>query len=129
MPMPVLAAFGLSTARDESTLSPRDRVLRDLYWLHQAANSPGRQALEPLVVTALTDGWRHVLEHQSFALSMPMRCAPAIDTAIKAMEQSGIRAGSQLIDAVAGGCRVDISRQWKLFLDLLAGKGSTNDPA
>lgn len=124
MPMPVLVAFSLSTISNEQALSPRDRVLRDLYWVYQAANSTGRRALEPLVVKALVDGWRHILEHQRFALSMPMRCAPAIDAATKAVEQQGIRAAPQLIEAAAEGARLDIPSQWQTFLALLAGNAA-----
>ena len=56
MPMPVLVAFSLRTITNEQVQSPRDRVLRDLYWVYQAANSTGRRALEPLIVKALADG-------------------------------------------------------------------------
>ena len=87
MPMSVQVAFSLITVTQDAGLSPRDRVLRDLYWLHQAANSTGRRTLEPVIVKALAEGWRHVLEHQRFALSMPMRSAPGIAAAIEAVLQ------------------------------------------
>ena len=76
------------------------------------------------MVKAMADGWRYVLEHQGFALSMPMRCAPAIDAAIKAIEQQGVRAAPQLIEAAAEGARLDILLQWQRFLTVLGGNAS-----
>ena len=121
MPMPMLVSSSLKTFADAPTLSPRDRVLRDLYWLYQVANSIGRRALEPVAVKALADGWRYVLEHQSFALTMPLRYAPAIDAAINAIESSGVLAGPRLVEAAAEATRLDIPRQWHAFLLALAG--------
>jgi hypothetical protein len=123
-PMPVLVAFSFRTIANESVLRPSDRVLRDLYWIHQVANSSGRRTLEPLVVKAMAHGWRYVLEQQSFSLSMPMRYAPAIDAAIRVVEQQGIRGGLQLIEAAADAARVDISPGWQAFLVALGGKAA-----
>ena len=122
MPMSVQVAFNLITVTQDAGLSPRDRVLRDLYWLHQAANSTGRRTLEPVIVKALAEGWRHVLEHQRFALSMPMRSAPGIAAAIEAIEQNGVRGSLQVIEATADAARVDVSAQWRSFLASLSGR-------
>lgn len=123
-PMAVLVATSLRKFGDEPALGLRDRVQRDLYWIYQAANSPGRRALEPAVVRAIADGWTHVLEHQRFMLSMPMRSAPTIEAAVKVFVQQGLRAAPQLIEAAAEGARVAIPPQWRTLLDLLGGKGA-----
>ena len=52
----VLVAFTLKTIANDSALNPRDRVLRDLYWIFQVGNSVARHVLEPLVVRALVSG-------------------------------------------------------------------------
>jgi hypothetical protein len=122
-PMPVLLAFNLLTAADGSALSPRDRLGRDLYWVYQAASSMGRRVLEPRVVGALADGWRYVIGHQRFLLSMPARSAPAIEAAVNEVEQHGIRAAPELIDAAAGACRLDVS-PWRAFLAALGGNAA-----
>jgi hypothetical protein len=122
-PMPILTAFNLLTVADGSMLSPRDRVGRDLYWLYQTGNSMGRRVLEPMVVRALADGWRYVLDRQTFMLSMPARSAPAIEAAIKEVERRGIRAAPELIDAAAGACGLDVS-PWGAFLAALGGNAA-----
>lgn len=119
--MPVLAAFTLNTVANDEALSQSDRIRRDLLWLYQAAGSLGRRALEPLIVKSVAEGWRFVLEHQRFALSMPMRTAPLIEAAIKVVEQKGIRAAPQLIDAIADATRLTIPSQWRPFLTALKG--------
>jgi hypothetical protein len=124
MPMCVLVAFTLMSITDGPALTPRDRALRDLYWVCQTATSSGRRALEPVVVKAMADGWRYVLGHQRFALSMPMRSAPAIEGAIKIMEQQGIRAAPELIYSAAQAAGVVISQQWREFLSVVAGNAT-----
>ena len=119
--MPIMAAYGLASIADEAKLGLEDRIRRDLYWIYQVANSLGRHVLEPLLVEHLAAGSRHVLAHQRFALSMPMRSAPVIQAAIDAIEQKGIRAAPQLIEAAAGSAGVDIPERWRKFLGLLGG--------
>ena len=119
--MPILTAFSLRTVADDEALSHADRISRDLYWLYQAANSLARRALEPLVVKAVADGWHYVLEHQRFALSMPIRTAPALAAAIDAMEQQGIRAMPQLMEAAADATRLAVPSQWKALLTAVKG--------
>lgn len=119
--MPMLVAFSLSTINDDATLSLEHRMRRDLFWVYQAANSLGRHTLEPLVVKALATGWRFVIEHQTFSLSMPMRSAPIVEAAIKALEQHGIRSAPQLLDAVSEAARVAVPPQWNPFLVVLRG--------
>ncbi len=119
--MPVLIASSLTTIANDEALSQGDRIRRDLYWLYQAAGSLGRRALEPLVVKSVAEGWRFVLEHQRFALSMPMRTAPSIEAAIVVLEQHGIRAAPRLMDAAADATRLSVPSQWRAFLAALGG--------
>lgn len=119
--MPILVASSLGTVNDDATLSLEDRIRRDLFWIYQVANSLGRHTLEPLVVKALATGWRFVIEHQSFALTMPMRTTPTIEAAIKALEQDGIRSAPFLLEVAAEAARVAIPPQWKPFLVVLRG--------
>ncbi|MEZ5850424.1 MAG: ATP-binding protein [Hyphomicrobiaceae bacterium] len=117
--MPILTAFSLKTIADDKALSHAERFSRDLYWLYQAANSLARRALEPLVVKAVADGWRYVLDHQRFSLSMPMRTGPALAAAIDAMEKQGIRAMPQLLEAAANAAKLVVPSQWEAFLAAL----------
>lgn len=117
--LPLLTAY--SIMGDEKTLSPGSRISRDLYWLYQAANSLGRRALEPVVVKAVADGWRHVVDQQSFALSMPMRTAPAIKAGIESLERRGLRGAPLLIEAASDGAGLAVPTQWRTFLDALKG--------
>jgi tetratricopeptide (TPR) repeat protein len=119
--MPIWVASSLRTISNEATLSLTERIRRDLYWIHQVANSLGRQALEPLVVSALAEGWRFVLERQRFLLSMPIRSAPAIEVAIELLRQRGIRAGPQLLEAAANGAKLELPTEWRPFLAALGG--------
>lgn len=118
--MPAVIAFSLTTIKTEQELCPRDRVLRDLYWLYQAANGMGRRALEPVVVNALCEGWTRVLRDQAFMLKMPMRSAGEINRAMAGVRKGGMRAAPSLIEAAADASGIEISAQWKAFLTLLS---------
>jgi tetratricopeptide (TPR) repeat protein len=120
-PMAVLVAHGLSTLADEPGLMPRDRLLRDLYFVSQVGNHMSRRALEPLIVQRLASGWHHVLKSQSFSLSQPLRHGPAILKAIDALEQQGIRAAPALLRAAAPAVRIELSDTWEQYLMLLQG--------
>lgn len=118
--MAAVIAFSLTTLRAEYELVPRDRVLRDLYWLYQAANGIGRRALEPAVVKALCAGWEHVLRDQGFLLKMPLRSAGEINRAMSGLRQGGMRMAPVLVEAAADASGFSISPQWKAFLEVLS---------
>jgi hypothetical protein len=123
-PVPVLWAFTLVSIADGAALSASNRAMRELYWVQQTAHSAGRRALEPVVVKAMAEGWRHVLEHQRFALSMPKYSVPAIENAIKGVEQQGVRAAPELIYAAAQAAGVVIPQRWRDFLSVVAGNAA-----
>jgi hypothetical protein len=118
--MPAVVAFSLTTIKAEQELCPRDRVLRDLYWLYQAANGMGRRALEPLVVNALCEGWTRMLRDQAFMLKRPIRSAGEINRAMAGVRKGGMRMAPSLIEAAADASGSEISAQWKPFLTLLS---------
>jgi hypothetical protein len=126
---PVNASAQIPLLVDERGLMPAARLVRDLYLVHQTANSMARRILEPLVLQRVSSGWTHVMEHQRFALRMPNRSISTIEESLRALMVGGIRRARKFFDAAAPAVGVTLPHNWRTFLDQLANVRSvTNLP-
>jgi hypothetical protein len=87
----------------------------------QADRSTGKQVLEPLVVSAMIEGWTSVLETQRFQLTAPGVHCEAIGEACSSMASIGLRGAALLLLAAAPAVRYELSEAWEAVLRQIAG--------
>jgi tetratricopeptide (TPR) repeat protein len=74
------------------------------------------------VLSAISNDWSHVIEHQRFALNSPSLTVPRIKSAVQDLRSHHHGALANLLDAASQGLHTEVDESWRLLIDRVGGE-------